>query len=89
MAEGLAEKGWLVRVATMGAGSEPAVINFAVGKNSAHEALTAVLNHPAIAPGDQVTSNEQLTPTEILSFRLRSDEVRTYSKRRQNPGGGS
>jgi hypothetical protein len=82
MAEGLADKGWLVRVATMDATSQPAVINFAVGKNSAQEALTAVLNHPAIEPGDQVTSNEQLTATEILSYRLRPDEVRTYGRRK-------
>ncbi len=48
MAEGLAEKGWLVQVATKDASSQPAIINFAVGKNSSHEALIAVLNHPAI-----------------------------------------
>ena len=82
MAEGLAEKGWLVQVATKDASSQPAIINFAVGKNSSHEALIAVLNHSAIGPGDQVTSNEQLTSTEILSYRLRPDEVRTYGRQK-------
>jgi hypothetical protein len=82
MAERLAEKGWLVRVASVDASSQPAVINFAVGKNSASEALTAVLNHPSMEPGDQVTSNQQLTATEISSYRLRPDEVRTYGRRK-------
>ena len=86
--ERLAEKGWLVRVASMDATSQAAVMNFAVGKNSASEALTAVLNHPAMEPGDQVTSNQQLTPTEILSYRLRPNEVRTYGKRPQSPRDG-
>ena len=83
MAGKLAEKGWLVRVETMDAASKPAVMNFAVGKNSAREALTAVLNHPAIETGDQIISNDQLTATEISSYRLRPDEVRTYGKRAQ------
>jgi hypothetical protein len=83
MAGKLAEKGWLVRVETMDAASKPVVMNFAVGKNSAREALTAVLNHPAIETGDQVISNDQLTATEISSYRLRPDEVRTYGKRPQ------
>jgi len=53
---------------------QPAVMDFAVGKNSAQEATAAVLDHPAIEPGDQITSADQLTPTEILSYRLRPDE---------------
>ena len=87
MAEKLAKQGWLVRVETMDAASQPAVMDFAVGKNSSREAIAAVLDHPGIEPGDQVTSTDQLTPTEILSYRLRPDEVRTYGKRRQSPKG--
>ena len=81
MAEKLAEQGWLVRVETVGVAFRPAVIDFAVGKNSAQEAIDAVLDHPAIEPGDKVTWADLLTPTEILSYRLRPDEVRTYGKR--------
>jgi len=69
MAEKLAEQGWLVRVETMDAASQPAVMDFAVGKNSSREAIAAVLDHPAIEPGDQVTWTDRLTPTEILSYR--------------------
>jgi hypothetical protein len=89
MAEKLAEKGWLVRVETTDAASQPAVMHFAVGKNSSREAIAAVLDHPAIESGDQVTSTDQLTPTEILSYRLKPDEVRTYGKRPQSPRQGT
>jgi len=85
MAEKLAEQGWFVRVETVGVAFQPAVMDFAVGKNSAREAIAAVLDHPGIEPGDQVTSTDRLTPTEILSYRLRPDEVRTYGKRPQSP----
>ena len=81
MAEKLAEQGWFVRVETVGAAFRPAVINFAVGKNSSREAVAAVLDHPAIEPGDKVAWTARLTPTEIWSYRLRPDEVRTYGKR--------
>src|SRR5437763_14844441 len=87
MAERLAEQGWLVRVATVDATSRPAVIDFAVGKNSSREAIAAVLDDPRIQPGDQVTWTDQLTPTEILSYRLRPDEVRTYGKRPESRRG--
>ena len=86
MAEKLAEQGWLVRVETMDVTSQPAVMDFAVGKNSSREAIAAVLDDPRIEPGDQVTSTDQLTLTEILSYRLRPGEVRTYGKRRQKDG---
>jgi hypothetical protein len=81
MAEKLAEQGWFVRVETVGAAFRPAVMDFAVGKNSAQEAVAAVLDHPAIEPGDNVAWVDQLTPAEILSYRLWPDEVRTYGKR--------
>jgi hypothetical protein len=87
MTEKLAERGWFVRVETVGVAFQPAVMDFAVGKNSAQEAIAAVLDHPAIEPGDQVISTDQLTPTEILSYRLRPDEVRTYGKRSRSPRG--
>jgi hypothetical protein len=87
MAEKLAQQGWLVRVETMDATSQTGVMDFAVGKNSSREAIAAVLDDPRIEPGDQVISTDQLTPTEILSYRLRPDEVRTYGKRRQSPKG--
>jgi hypothetical protein len=82
MAEKLAEQGWLVRVETRDAA---AVIDFAVGKNSSREAIAAVMDHPAIEAWDQVTWTDQLTPTEILVFKLKPDEVRTYGKRPKSP----
>ena len=85
MAEQLAEQGWLLRVETMDAA---AVMDFAVGKNSSQEAIAAVMDHPAIETWDQVTWADQLTPTEIRSFRLRPDEVRTTGKRPLTPGMG-
>jgi len=83
MAEKLAEQGWLVRVATMDAGSRPAVMYFAVARNSAREAMAAVLEYPGVELGDEVTWADQLTSTEIRSYRLRPNEVRTYGKRRR------
>jgi hypothetical protein len=83
MAEKLAEQGWFVRVETVGVAFQPAVMYFAVGKNSSQDAIAAVLDYPGIEPGDEVTWADQLTPTEILSYRLRPDEVRTYGKRRR------
>jgi hypothetical protein len=83
MAERLAQHGWFVRVETVDATSQPAVIYFAVGKNSSREAIAAVLDDPRIERGDQVTWIDQLTPTEILSYVLGPDEVRTYGKRTQ------
>ena len=80
MAEKLAEQGWFVRVETVGVAFQPAVMDFAVGKNT-QEAIAAVLDHPAFEPGDKIISYDQLTPTEILSYGLRPDEVRTYGKR--------
>jgi hypothetical protein len=88
MAEQLAEQGWMLRVETSEAASQPAVMYFAVGKNSSQEALAAVLEYPEIESGDEVTWAHQLTPTEIRSFRLRPDEVRTTGKRPLTPGMG-
>jgi hypothetical protein len=87
MAEKLAKQGWFVRVETVGVAFHPAVMDFAVGKNDSREAMAAVLDHPAIEPGDKVTSTDRLTATEIWSLRLRPDEVRTYGKRPQSPRG--
>ena len=81
MAEKLAEQGWFVRVETVGVAFQPAVMDFAVGKNSSQEAIAAVLDYPGIKPADEVTWADQLTSTEIRSFRLRPDEVRTYGTR--------
>jgi len=85
MAEKLAEQGWMIRVQAMEAASQPAVMYFAVGKNSSRDATAAVLDHPRIEAGDQVTSADRLTAIEIWSYRLRPDEVRTYGKRSQSP----
>jgi hypothetical protein len=64
MAEKLAEQGWFVRVETMDAASQPAVMNFAVGKNSSQEAIAAVLEYPGIETGDEITSTNRLTATD-------------------------
>ena len=63
MAEKLAEQGWFVRVETVGVAFQPAVMYFAVGKNSSQEAIAAVLDYPGIEPGDEVTWADQLTST--------------------------
>jgi hypothetical protein len=85
MAVKLAEQGWFVRVETMDAASQPAVMDFAVAKNSSQEAMAAVLEHPEIKPEGKITSTNRLTATEIWSLRLRPDEVRTYGRRLQSP----
>jgi hypothetical protein len=51
MAKKLAEQGWFVRVETVGVAFQPAVMYFAVGKNSSQEAMAAVLDHPQWACG--------------------------------------
>ena len=76
----------MICVQTMEAASQPAVMYFAVGKNSSREATAAVLDHPQIEPGDQVTSTDRLTPTEIWSYRLRPDEVRPMANGPKAPG---
>ena len=83
MTEKLAKQGWMVRVQTTQAAAQPAVMHFAVGKNSSHDAMTAVLER--IELGDEITSTDRLTATEIWSYRLKPDEVRTYGKRSQGP----
>ena len=83
MTEKLAEQGWMVRVETTEAATQPAVMHFAVGKNSSQDAMTAVLER--IELGGEITSTNRLTATEIWSYRLKPDEVRTYGKRSQGP----
>jgi hypothetical protein len=89
MAEKLAEQGWFVRVETLDAASQLAVMDFAVGKNGYQEAIAAVLEYPGIETGDEITSTNQLTATEIWSIKLRPDEVRTYGKRPRSPPAAS
>ena len=60
MAEKLAEIGWFLRLETVDAASKPAVMYFAVGKNSSQDAIAAVLDYPGIEPGDEVTWADQL-----------------------------
>jgi hypothetical protein len=79
MAEGLAQQAWFLRVQT--AEATPAIIDFAVGKATLQEAIAAVLYHPELDMGDQVTLTSQMSPIEINSCRIRPDEVRTYGRR--------
>jgi hypothetical protein len=87
MMKKLTVHGWMFRVGTPEAASQPEVIYFAVGKNSLQEAMAAALDHPDVEPGDEVAWADRLTSIEIRSFRLRPDEVRTYGKRPQSPMG--
>ena len=82
----LAAHGWMFRVGTPEAASQPAVIYFAIGKNNLQEAMAAALDHPDIEPGDEIAWADRLSTTEIRSFRLRPDEVRTYGKRPRPAG---
>ena len=86
MAEELG-KAWFVRVQTMGS-DEPIALEFAVGTSISQDAIAAVLDHPQVSFEDQVTSTAQLTTIEILSFKLRPDEVRTYGRRFYNASAG-
>lgn len=79
MAEKLATQAWFVQVKTSEA--EPALIDFAVGKATLQDAITAILHHPDLDLGDEVTSTSKLSAVEINSYRLRPDEVRTYGRR--------
>jgi len=45
--------------------------------------MTAVLER--IELGDEITSTDRLTATEIWSYKLKPEEVRTYGKRSQGP----
>ncbi len=87
MAEELAKQAWFVRVQTMGS-DEPIALEFAVGTSISQDAIAAVLDHPQVSFEDQVTSTAQLTTIEILSFKLRPDEVRTYGRRFYNASAG-
>ena len=82
MAEELAKHAWFLRVQTSEA--TPAIIDFAVGKATLQDAIAAVLHHPELDLGDQVTLTSELTAVEINSYRLRPDEVRTYGRRLYN-----
>lgn len=79
MAEELAQQAWFVRVRRSDA--TPALIDFAVGKATVQEAILAILRQPELDPGDKVTLTTPLSRIEIASYRLRSDEVRTYGRR--------
>ena len=79
MAEELATQAWFVRVKTSEA--TPALIDFAVGKAILQDAIAAILHHPQLDLGDEVTSTCRLSAMEISSYRLRPDEVRTYGRR--------
>ena len=87
MAPVLAKQAWFVRVQTVGS-SEPIALDFAVGTGVSQDAIAAVLDHPEVSFEDQVTSTAQLTTIEILSIKLRPDEVRTYGRRFYNASAG-
>jgi hypothetical protein len=79
MAESLATQAWFIRVRTTDA--VPASIDFAVGKATLQDAIAAILHHPQLDFGDEVTLTSRLSAIEIGSYRLRPDEVRTYGRR--------
>jgi hypothetical protein len=79
MAEKLAAQAWFVRVKTSEA--QPALIDFAVGKATLRDAIAAILHHPQLDLGDEVTSSSKMSAMEINSYQLRPDEVRTYGRR--------
>ena len=79
MAEKLATQAWFVRIRT--SETVPALIDFAVGKPSLQDAIAAILHHPRLDLGDEVTSSSKLSAIEISSYKLRPDEVRTYGRR--------
>jgi len=89
MATELAKQAWFVRVQSTAEGSAPpVVIDFAVAKNTSQDAISAVLDHPAVGYDDEVTSTNQLTAIEIQSCHLKPDEVRTYGRRIYNAAAG-
>src|SRR4051812_241370 len=79
MTEKLAPQAWFVQVKTSEA--TPALIDFAVGKAVLQDAIAAILHHPQLDLGDEVTATSRMTATEISSYRLGPDEVRTYGRR--------
>ena len=79
MTEKLAAQAWFVQVKT--AEKTPALIDFAVGKAALQEAIAAILHHPQLDLGDEVTATSKMSATEISSYRLGPDEVRTYGRR--------
>mgnify|MGYP000381956981 CR=1 FL=1 len=79
MTEKLAPQAWFVQVKTSEA--TPALIDFAVGKAVLQDAIAAILHHPQLDLGDEVTATSRLTATEISSYGLGPDEVRTYGRR--------
>src|SRR4029078_5927353 len=78
MAEALATQAWFVRIKKSAA---TALIDFAVGKATLQDAIAAILHHPQLDLGDEVTSTSKLSAMEISSYRSRPDEVRTYGRR--------
>lgn len=79
MPEELATKAWFIRVKTTE--NPPSLFDFAVGKPTVQEAITAILHRPELELGDEVTSMSPLSAIEIGSYRLKPDEVRTYGAR--------
>ena len=84
MASELAKQAWFIRVVT--AEKPRAMLVFAVGVPTLEQAIAAILHRPELDLGDEVTSTSQLTPMEIISYRLRPDEVRTYGRRIYDAG---
>lgn len=87
MKQEFASQGWLVRVQTIGA-VPPTAFDFAVARTVAQDAIAAVLSHPQVGYEDQVTSTAPLTAMEIKSFKLKTDEVRTYGRRYYDAAAG-
>lgn len=79
MTEKLAAQAWFVRIKTSEA--QPALIDFAIGKATLQDAIAAILHHPQLDLGDEVTSTSKMSSVEIRSYQLRPDEVRTYGRR--------
>jgi len=82
MASELARQAWFIRVVT--AEKPPAMLVYAVGVATLEQAIAAIVHRPELDLGDEVTSTSQLTAMEIISYRLRPDEVRTYGRRIYN-----
>lgn len=79
MTQKLAAQAWFVQVKTSEA--TPALIDFAVGKAALQDAIAAILHHPQLDFGDEVTATSKMSATEISSYRLGPDEIRTYGRR--------
>lgn len=79
MAQQLAKEAWFVKVRS--ADDNPFIVDFAISRGSAQEAISVALSHMEASSGSEVTFASQLTPVEIKSYRLRPNEVRAYGRR--------